>query len=252
MEGIGIPGLRTARELLRENESAQRRIESDYGLDLSGWGAGDDHRIFDSLVRLVGLHDRPGLAIEVGSWKGRSASRIASLIRWNSRLVCVDTWLGATEMVGAPAGSKRDLMPRLGYPQIYYQFMANMSFMSVDDRVIPFPQSSTNAARYMLKSGVKADLIYIDASHEFEDVYADLQGYARLLKPGGVMFGDDYCEHWRGVMQAVDQFVKEENDHPTATMYLPFDPTLQTFRYENAPGEAPSDYWVLSDGGIVV
>jgi hypothetical protein len=39
---------------------------------------------------------------------------------------------------------------------------------------------------------VLADLIYIDASHEEEDVYNDVLAWYKKLKVGGIMCGDDY------------------------------------------------------------
>ena len=56
--------------------------------------------------------------------------------------------------------------------------------------------------------GIKAEMIYIDASHEEEDVYQDLREYWDLLRDGGVIFGDDYT--WDGVRLAVDRFAREE------------------------------------------
>jgi NAD(P)-dependent dehydrogenase (short-subunit alcohol dehydrogenase family) len=40
------------------------------------------------------------------------------------------------------------------------------------------------------------DLIYVDGSHDYDDVAADLAAYRPLVRPGGVMFGDDYCGSW--------------------------------------------------------
>ena len=62
-------------------------------------------------------------------------------------------------------------------------------------------------ARWFAKENIKADLIYIDASHDYEDVRVDLEAYWPLLNEGGVIFGDDYNEHqWPGVVEAVNEF----------------------------------------------
>jgi predicted O-methyltransferase YrrM len=55
---------------------------------------------------------------------------------------------------------------------------------------------------------VKADLIYIDGSHDEKDVYDDLSVYWDLLSPGGVVFGDDWP--WEQVSNAVKAFCADK------------------------------------------
>lgn len=168
-----------------------------YPLDLQGWGS--DAPIFRQLIEQV----RPHLIIEVGSWKGASAihmARICDELDLDTRIVCVDTWLGAYEFIGA--GGERDLKPMFGWPWIYYQFLANVVHTGQQGRIIPFPQTSQIAARYFKQHQVRADLIYIDGSHDEVDVAMDIRAYWPLLRNGGVLFGDDY-DCWEGVRQGV-------------------------------------------------
>ena len=73
--------------------------------------------------------------------------------------------------------------------------------------VYPLPMTST-AAYYLLKRfEIQADLIYIDAGHEHDEVYTDLSLYYNLLRLGGVMACDDYTAGWPGVVSAINQFV---------------------------------------------
>lgn len=153
----------------------------------------------------------PGLVIEVGSWKGQSAINIASRIaarRGDAQLLCVDTWLGSFDWWLNPSQPPlADMKPRHGYPTLYYQFLANIVHAGLQDIVVPFPTTSTIAARVLIARGVKADLVYIDASHEENDVYMDLAYFWHTLRPGGVMFGDDYrSDFYPGVVAAVTAF----------------------------------------------
>ena len=69
-------------------------------------------------------------------------------------------------------------------------------------RCIPLRMSFEEAAPLFADGTL--DFIYIDGSHDEEDVASDLRGYWGLLREGGVLFGDDY--DWPGVKAAVDRF----------------------------------------------
>ncbi len=179
-----------------------------YKLDVTGWNF--EMPTFDRLIGEV----RPSLVIEVGTWKGGSAIRMADLAKekgLKTKVVCVDTWLGSAEFWKYETDSGRyDLLSLCqGYPQVYFQFLANVVKTGHEDTIIPLPMTSLIAARLLAEHGVQADLIYIDASHDYEDVSADIAAYYPLVRPGGVIFGDDFVPCWHGVMRAV-----EECKHP--------------------------------------
>jgi Methyltransferase domain len=174
---------------------------SKYKLDLQGWHGSSP--VFGRLVERL----RPKLIIEVGSWKGLSATTMATAVKQlglDTKIICIDTWLGATEFIGGTG--ERDLAPFHGYPTVYYQFIANVLHLGLQDIIVPFPQSSINAARWLRSKNVTAELIYLDASHEEDDVRLDLAAYYPLVASGGVLFGDDYGTAWPGVANAVDAF----------------------------------------------
>ncbi len=49
------------------------------------------------------------------------------------------------------------------------------------------------------------DIIYIDASHDYESVKNDIFTWLPKLKNGGILCGDDYSNDWSGVIKAVDE-----------------------------------------------
>jgi predicted O-methyltransferase YrrM len=171
--------------------------------DLQGWNGNDG--IFEALI----LEINPNIIIEVGTWKGQSTITMGKTIKkhnLSSTIYAVDTWLGAIEFWDNMADSpERNLMLINGYPSVYYQFISNVVHNNLQDIIIPFPNTSLTCARYFRNKNVRADLIYIDASHEYEDVIDDLEAYFPLLSDKGIIFGDDYG--WSGVKQAVDEFV---------------------------------------------
>jgi hypothetical protein len=178
-----------------------------YPEDLAGWGG--DSPAFAELIR----EKRPKFIIEVGSWKGASAVTIADSMKaegLSGRILCIDTWLGALEFWSDQTDPERfgALECKHGFPSVYYRFLANVCHREHQQRIVPFPMTSTAAALWLMRTDLRADLIYIDASHEEEDVYQDLIDYHGLLTPGGIIFGDDWG--WSGVRAAVERFASEE------------------------------------------
>jgi hypothetical protein len=176
-------------------------------LDAHGWGG--ESPAFRELIAQI----KPRLIIEVGTWKGASALEMAAATRdfnLSTQIVCVDTWLGALEFWLDHSDPERylSLQLRNGYPTVYYQFLANVCHKGMQQSIIPFPQTASTAAVWFRKEGVTAEMIYVDASHEEEDVYQDLSSYWEIVADDGIIFGDDYS--WDGVRLAVERFAKEE------------------------------------------
>ena len=154
---------------------------------------------------------RPNVVIEVGVWKGASLLRMHELARQlelATQFIAVDTWLGSSEhWLGAKDRARLRL--RGGYPDLYRQFVFNLLALGAED-VFPLPMTSSAAAVVLRELGIRAELVYIDAGHEEDDVRADLANYFSLLSPGGAMFGDDYHPRWPGLVRAVDAFARHQ------------------------------------------
>ncbi len=177
----------------------------EYSSDLQGWGSTDP--LFAQLIDQT----RPKIIIEVGTWKGASAIHMAKLLQEKQidcTIICIDTWLGALEHLSGEYANS--LAKKHGWPTLYYQFLANVMYSDVHPYIVPLPLPSNIAARWLQKNDLKADLIYIDASHEEQDVYADLNNYWNLVAPQGILFGDDYADlNHIGVATAVHRFANE-------------------------------------------
>lgn len=172
--------------------------------DAHGWNG--KHPIFAQLIKEV----RPNLVVEVGTWKGESAITLANAARslnLQFELVCVDTWLGAPEFWTNKEDPLRykSFKMRNGFPQVYFTFLNNIVCEGLTKTVTPFPATSFVAQRWFQENKLFADMIYIDASHEYEEVVADIRGWWRQLRSGGIMVGDDYTTVWPGVIRAVEE-----------------------------------------------
>ena len=153
------------------------------------------------------------IIIEVGSWKGASAIGMANHLKnkgINPTIFCVDTWTGST------FHREHDIYLEMlncenGFPTIYKQFLSNIIHSGLQENIVPVPHYSYDAARYLKKLGIIADYCYIDACHEYKEVYSDIECYYDLVKENGKLFGDDYDIGWHGVMNSVNDYVDKNN-----------------------------------------
>lgn len=145
---------------------------------------------------------QPDLIIEVGSWLGRSAIHMASLC--DAHIVCVDTWLGQ-HYFWSNDRYRDDLALVHGYPSVYFQFLSNIVHAKLQERITPLPLPSQNGAGRLSALGITSKLIYIDASHKYEDVVQDINAYWPLVESGGILFGDDWSVY-ADVNRAVEEF----------------------------------------------
>lgn len=125
--------------------------------------------------------------MELGSWLGMSARTMADFAP-NATVICIDHWKGSIE--------HQDIF----FPELYETFLVNC--WDYKDRIIPIKEESIVGMKKVYESGIKPELIYVDASHEYEDVKKDIQT-AKKLFPDAVICGDDYNR--KGVRQAVDE-----------------------------------------------
>lgn len=163
------------------------------------------HPIFEKLISEI----KPNLIYELGSYKGKSAIHMANLTKkYNTqcKVICIDTWLGSAEHFHS-----EDLKRVDGYPTLFYQFLANVMYTNNQDVIVPLPIDTISQYRILKENNSLADIIYVDAGHFYESVSIDIRLYWELVKPGGVMLGDDYSPNtWDGVVKAVHEFFPKE------------------------------------------
>ena len=181
--------------------------------DLTGWGS--THPVFAAAIRAL----RPSLVIEVGTWKGGSAIHMGQVMRdegllgeGEGEIVCVDTWLGAPIAWTSEPALKPQLRLHGGYPQLFYTFARNVVDAGLEGTITPLPASSDGGHAVLKHFGAEADLIYIDADHDYGPAKCDFEHYLALLSPAGMMVGDDFgC--FPGVTRAGQEFAEEQNLH---------------------------------------
>ncbi len=175
-----------------------------YETDTQGWGS--QHRYLTDAIDAFS----PRVVVEIGVWKGASTMTMARRMKERSLdgvVIAVDTWLGSYDHWVSDEW-RASLRFEHGYPALFGTFMANIVKSGLTEYVVPLPLDSINAAHVLRHFGIRADVIHIDGGHEYEAVSGDLQVWWELLKPGGVLIGDDYDRggSWPGVRRAFDEF----------------------------------------------
>lgn len=172
--------------------------------DNQGWQS--HHRYLSGEINRL----KPKVVVEVGVWKGLSSIFMAKKLqeeKIDGVIISIDTWLGSWDHWESQEWFKH-LKVRNGYPSIYNTFVANVVENKVEKFIVPLPLDSVNAAHVLNYHGIVADMIHIDAGHDYRSVMNDLETWWLLLRAGGSLVGDDYNDDgsWPDVRRAFDDF----------------------------------------------
>ena len=152
--------------------------------------------------------------VEVGVWKGRSISYLAVEAinaNKNQQIYAVDTWAGSIEHID-PNNSNFNPELLTNPDWLYNLYLQNIE--PVKDIITSIRKPSLEAVNDFEDESL--NFVFIDASHEYEDVKADILAWLPKIKKTGILAGHDYES---GVKQAVDEifsiFKVEIPDHRT-------------------------------------
>ena len=150
-----------------------------FSRDIDGYFGLDDMEYYKFLIEQ--LPDNSHF-VEVGSFKGRSASYAAVEIinsGKNIKFDCVDTWKGSEEHKELEV-VKNDTL--------FDIFLENMK--PVEGYYTAIRKSSLEAAE--LYEDESLDAVFIDAAHDYDNVVADINAWSRKVKVGGFISGHDF------------------------------------------------------------
>lgn len=140
-----------------------------------------------------------GTIVEVGSWKGKSlAYLIVEAINSKHKnkcikIYCVDTWLG-----DKTTKENKDIINGT----LYEKFMKNMT--PVIGSFEPLKMTSIEASKKFIDNSL--DIVFIDASHEYEDIKSDIIAWLPKVKNTGILAGHDLIP-FNGVEKAVKELL---------------------------------------------
>jgi predicted O-methyltransferase YrrM len=143
-----------------------------------------------------------GPVVEVGVWTGRSVIHLAKELRAHRTgafVYAIDTYDG-----GADATPEMRDFVKLNGGSLLPLVTERISFADLNGLVVPLAVPSLEAAP-TFEDGSLA-MVFIDGSHRYEDVVADIRSWRPKVRPGGTLAGHDYTNA-PGVKRAVDELV---------------------------------------------
>ena len=132
--------------------------------------------------------------VEIGSFKGRSTCCFAyGCTESNKHVYSIDTF----------NGNDVDFHHR----DFFDEFRVHVERCGLWDYVTPCPGFSYDVVKIWDRP---IHLLFIDGSHEYEDVLADFEGFYPHVVPGGIVAFHDYDNTCPGVQKAFDGHIREQ------------------------------------------
>jgi predicted O-methyltransferase YrrM len=144
----------------------------------------------DFLASLAATHSK---ILELGSYLGRSTMALAD--NTSGFVIACDNFHGPKDLV----------LTWKERQEIYAKFIQNMGEHIASGKVLPWKADHNNLDISQAPKPPKYDLIFIDGSHQPEDVSRDIKFALSVVEAGGTICGHDYYIGSPGVVIAVNE-----------------------------------------------
>jgi hypothetical protein len=135
--------------------------------------------------------------VEVGCKEGRTTGHILKHVP-GSRVIAIDPWCAMPDQKGVQGGETYE---EWDFAAIEKQFWENVG--EHKPRCDMLRMTSEQAALGNMDPQLLADIIFIDAAHDYENVKLDIQRWWPFVRDGGMLVGHDFNHKWPGVERAV-------------------------------------------------
>ena len=217
MKHLETPTGRLQRKLFRRNRGSMLLRSRFVLANFTGGILDSDNKqqLKGGRYALLGYIPKAGRGVEVGVWRGDFSSALLTHLK-PALLTLVDPWqiseddkvvFPRSKESGQAIGVEQSAIENQGDAGELYQYVC--ARFSPHSNVKIMRSTSVEAAGSVTDQSL--DWAYIDGSHYYEDVRADLESWLPKLKSNGILFGDDY--YWRdpegnySVKKAVDEFI---------------------------------------------
>lgn len=197
--------------LLTEHKKNEKNIVEHFYNTIQGWFDYED--LFSNQVKIANENAH---FVEVGIWKGRSSAYLAVEIlnsKKNIKYDCVDTWNGSDEHIdpNSPNFEKNIIDNKDWLYNIYLKNLENVRHV-----INPIRLESIEAAK--LYDDDSLDFVFIDASHDYENIKADILAWYPKIKNGGYFGGHDYW--YIPIGKAVNELLNDKNISTIGTSWF--------------------------------
>lgn len=132
--------------------------------------------------------------VEIGSFKGRSTVSFGfGCVGTNKHIYAIDLFEGDNNIYGTG-----------DFLEVFNQ---NINSCGLSDYVTPLKMHSLEVVKEWHRP---IDILFIDGSHEYEDVKADFYAFYPFVKPGGIIAFHDIKGMWTGVIQFWAEVLKQK------------------------------------------
>ncbi len=159
---------------------------------------------------------KPAILIEVGVFLGKGlikAALHAKNTKKDVKMYAVDTWEGSDEP------EHKEFLKEIGGPEAFYnQFLENLKIFDVNDIILPIRGKSVETANdFVYNKGIRADLVFLDASHDYKSVKEDILAWYPVVQNGGILAGHDI--HFPDVKKAISEILIRYDDRNDSWIY---------------------------------
>jgi hypothetical protein len=146
-----------------------------------------------------------GVGAEIGVFRGHFSVHLIETLK-PTKIYLIDPWTKTGEYFkfSAPYSNDGKLPTEVAFRE------ARLRTNHFDDTAIQFIEGYFLEQIDQIKE--KLDWVYLDASHRYEKVLDDLNGLRNVVKPQGVILGDDWypnpARQHHGVFRAVQKFTR--------------------------------------------
>ena len=164
----------------------------------TNWFELNGRQVWDSLLPQL----NPSKVLEIGSYEGESTCYLINYLSKteNTELYCIDNWSGAIEQINRGIDMKK----------VEKRFDNNVKKAMKDKQnKIKFTKLKGNSDFYLSKlltenKSKYFDFIYVDGSHQAQDVLFDALMAFKLLRKNGIIAFDDYLWFERNLSHGKD------------------------------------------------
>lgn len=158
---------------------------------------------FKSIIDKQNIFEKNITLLEVGCYAGQSTVEFAKVLsnKFNDyHIFCLDKWKGYFSIKDSKTNwNYRYVNKNLNNGNVKKLFFHNIDSAKISEKITTIVGSNEKILKILPKNYF--DIIYLDASHYYDDVLKNLKDCEKLIKKRGLVMGDDFELSYRDIDQ---------------------------------------------------